>query len=282
VQTKSGLKVRIDFVAYKNGRMIFFDSKYGTGKISANQREAWAEIRRSGGTFFGNRAYSADRATKRITAGQNLRAETPLNASSEGNALRQRALQALQPLLLELGFRHHDKGVFIGEPDPVSGATGRLGFQSGRFYEGGRHELHPHVGIQLPNLLPIRKELLPEHISSFETSIGQNIGYLMPQNRFHGWTIEPDSDFEAVARSMADAIETYGVPFIQRLSREPEFFLTMVSRMGMPTETAIALLALGRVSEATKVIDAARTQIDDTDTLNGFTDRFDRFVSEIH
>lgn len=115
------------------------------------------------------------------------------------------------------GFRRR-RGVLVRDLDAEQGATGWLGLNRAVRRGDGVVHVNPVVGVRHHAVERLVDELHPDEEESRWTTptISTPIGYLTADRAFAEWDFRGEDDLDRVASALADAVRTYGIPFMSR------------------------------------------------------------------
>jgi hypothetical protein len=123
-------------------------------------------------------------------------------------------------------------------------------------YEG---VVAPRVGVFFPDLMPIMtpwQKKAPSPLTAQECHVKAQVGLLGPwKNAEHSWRVDSATDDGALAKEIADAIETHGLPYL-----EAALDLAKIAAGEVPgADPYLVALALQRLGKK----DAARAKVDE-------------------
>lgn len=119
-------------------------------------------------------------------------------------------------------FRKRKNG-FWREVSSKGGVTTKavqaIDVQVGGAASGSEGIMAAKVGVFFPDLMPIItpwQKKAPSPVTANDGHVKASIGVLGPwKNENHNWPVNDQTNNEAVAKELADAIETYGVPYLE-------------------------------------------------------------------
>jgi hypothetical protein len=117
--------------------------------------------------------------------------------------------------LAALGFRKRSGQIYT--LNLAADVIGSLGLGSATKYQSrGVVEVWPKIGIRHQSVERILAELEGYRFHPYAPpTIGANLGYLMPANRWTTWTVDT-ADSTAAVRDLARAVRDHGMPFMRR------------------------------------------------------------------
>lgn len=123
-------------------------------------------------------------------------------------------VNACRERLGDMGFKKRSGEIFT--MDVADDALGWLGLNRAVGRRDGLLEMNPVVGVRHQAIERLLAELKDQKFHSYiPPTISVHVGYLMPENRYQPWLFGEDN-VAAQADAMAEAIETFGVPFMRQ------------------------------------------------------------------
>jgi hypothetical protein len=174
---------------------------------------------------------------------------------STSKDFRRAVFALVQERLVSLGFRKRKQElVSLSVSEDVLGliglnmATGGLG--------PGILEINPVVGVRNQTVERLVAGLIGEPFDELNPfSAGANVGYLSPQSKYEPFIFAEAASINEPANQLADAVKTYGLPFINSNASLPTLLETMRSprfaiQLAAVYRIPVALRLLGRCAEA--------------------------------
>jgi len=168
------------------------------------------------------------------------------------------SLEGALTLLTKLGFRKRAGEVFTLELRP--GVLGWLGLNRATQHRApGEVEINPVVGVRFQDVERLVAECRGEKFHAYQPpTISSPLGYLMSEKKYMAWVFTP-GDSEEVATGMANAIATYGVPFMRSVVDLVELRRRLQDRTGFEHQLAyrrpVAALVAGDAEQARAFLD---------------------------
>jgi hypothetical protein len=134
---------------------------------------------------------------------------------------------------------------------------GWVGLNRGVAYGDGMLRINPMTGVRHQPLERFIAELHGERFHAYlPATTGMQLGYLMPEQRYVQWVFGEDTDHHETARTLAEAMRAYGIPFMQANGTLGAVYETMRQPGTSKDDYSIiaALVMLGRPEEAKAVI----------------------------
>lgn len=131
--------------------------------------------------------------------------------------------------LKQYGYVAKRPGLLL-QPRDSKDVTGWLGLNLATWGLPAKLQINPVVGIRH---VPLEKALV--ELAGWKAPVAcvsKPLGYLMPQNTFVQWDFPADGDLAAIAEDLANAVATYGQPFIDKWASW-ETFSAEVSESGL-------------------------------------------------
>lgn len=187
--------------------------------------------------------------------------------------------------LTKNGFMKKGGGRFAYRLDGCTDRVGWLGLNRGSVDEDGSHDVDPYVGIHCHSLNKLYRKLVPDYPTGFSATSAANLRTLVPSDADGYWTFGPSIENESVARSMVDAIKTFGIPFMRRIV-EPDKLVASIADLGdsqLAWRLPVALMWIGRVEEAKRYVSAeeAKLGIDSSGWADFYRDFARNFFSQV-
>ncbi len=167
-------------------------------------------------------------------------------------------LQAVAPLLINLGFRKRAGEVFTTEA--AKDVLGWLGLNRATQHRpAGEVEINPVVGVRHQGVERLVAEFRGDKFHAYlPPTISSPLGHLLPEARYRAWIFSP-SNADVVAADMVGAVATYGLPFIHAMSDLNALCQALDNRMGFEHQLAyrrpVAWLLAGDSVRARKMVD---------------------------
>jgi hypothetical protein len=169
---------------------------------------------------------------------------------------RQLLERALRTPLQEAGWTPRAAGWFTRATAP--GYTGVLtGSVASEHAPAGTGYGTLYVGLRREDVEPVVRELCqisrPDRGYQSRTVV-TSIGYLMPDPTWRTWFVAPDT-VDGVAAEFTDLVGRHAVPYLERLTADPEALLDELRRTGIwdsapgPCTLAVLLARVGRPDE---------------------------------
>jgi hypothetical protein len=139
------------------------------------------------------------------------------------------AQDACAAALRKHGFVAKRRGVLL-RPGGGGAASGWLGLNLATWGLPDKLQVNPVVGVRH---LPVERALV--ELAGWAPpipSVSRPLGYLMPDRTFRQWDFAAGGNWAAVAGDLADAVATYGQPFIEKWS-DWETFSSEVEGAGL-------------------------------------------------
>lgn len=134
--------------------------------------------------------------------------------------------------LAEYGFKKKSRYVFVRKVN--DSIVQRIGFN----IRGHNHvcNLGPALSVRFPKAAALLEKLAVYYISS----VGLNVGHLMPEISFKEWRFALDQDIVSNVDNMAETIIQYGIPFLNEFSDETSLIEVLdksLYRIGFSTKS---------------------------------------------
>jgi hypothetical protein len=155
------------------------------------------------------------------------------------------------PYLKESGFKKRARKFFHSQAT----STAHIEFQASQWNMASQARFTINLGRYFPaiaeaNCQPIVEEPSKQHL----LSAGIRIGHLLPQPQDYWWSIEPDTDLQALAAELVTVLKNFAFPYLERISTlegiAEHAGHSPVSGRYPTLSVASALLLLGRREEA--------------------------------
>ena len=157
--------------------------------------------------------------------------------------------------LRALGFRKQSQN-FVREQD---GLFHCIQFQASRWGSADEGSFTVNLTVPIPVLYEAwTGKMFPKNPVSGAFGIGTRIGHLMPENKDFWWSVDRQSDIDAISREVVEVLADYAVPYFDRYPniRAAVEELRGTDRLGHQSPVATALIHavlashLGHASEA--------------------------------
>jgi hypothetical protein len=154
------------------------------------------------------------------------------------------------------GFRKRTRG--FARDAQMRGATSGKAVQVCEIDVGGSSSSHEGVvsatlAVFYPDFVPLItpwQTKLPAQIKAVDGQVRVKLGLLGPWNDpHHAWRVNPDTTDEAIAKELADAVETFGVPFLDSMLDLANIAASTIEGVS-PELKILALAKLGRRDDA--------------------------------
>jgi len=167
---------------------------------------------------------------------------------------------AFRDPLASIGFRKRAGAIFTAEvADEVLGWVGLN--RASEHQPKGQFEVNPVIGIRLQRVEREVARLGSLHVHAYiPPTASSPLGYLIPEARYRFWILKSPDGPPAAVQSVAEAIETYGLPFIKSNS-SPEAVVQLLDRRRLqPPEVyriAVIRALLGRAADGDALLSEA-------------------------
>jgi hypothetical protein len=174
------------------------------------------------------------------------------------------SLEAAVSLLAKMGLRKRAGDVFTLDLAP--GVLGWLGLNRATQHRvQGEVEINPVVGVRFQDVERLVAECRGEKFHAYQPpTISSPLGYLMPDKKYAAWLFASGPS-EEVARDMANAIATHGVPFMRSVVDLVELRRRLQDRSGFEHQLAYrrpaAAMVAGDAKQARALLDDALAAI---------------------
>ncbi|WP_394537640.1 DUF4304 domain-containing protein [Lysobacter enzymogenes] len=158
--------------------------------------------------------------------------------------------QGLVPLLKAHGFAKSAR-TFHRQRD---GRWHVVNVQASSGNSAGQARFTLNLGLYLPELDALAgNAAVTDKPKEYDCTLRERIGLLMPQARDHWWTLAPDTDADALAADLAQAMSAHGLPWFDAYATAE---LIAAHFADAPTVlSAAAALAAGQNEEAARRIE---------------------------
>jgi hypothetical protein len=185
----------------------------------------------------------------------------------------------------ELGFKRRKYGVLV--LPRTAGLSAWVGLNKATETAGGLLEVNALVGAHHREVEDAwAKFARREPTKPNVPTVRVHIGYLMPENDYHPWFFADGEPVHENVRDIVDKIESFGMPWVDRLSDKDEL-VAAIDRRGIGDERArrlpVALWLAGRSDEGRAVVLDELDRIDGqanpaADVYRGFAENFLREI----
>ena len=117
--------------------------------------------------------------------------------------------------------------------------------------------------------------------------VDQRIGFLLPEQRDHWWEVKPQTDPNVLGRSVTDAVEIYGLPFLENYANPDTLMEILAAGKELPRpasnkymDHAILLAFAGKLPTAKSIIDAQKGKAR-SDNNDRYEKNLDRLWGEL-
>lgn len=157
------------------------------------------------------------------------------------------------PSLRQLGFKKKGRNF----RRRLSDATQIVNVQASQRNSGGQGQFTLNLGIYFPAAAKFvgRYEELDEP-TELDCPIRRRIGLLMPLHQDTWWSINPNTELDALSREVTDTLVRYGLPWFEQASRLESAVLDDDPHAG-PTTKAALLMAMGNREAAVQAMTRA-------------------------
>ena len=167
--------------------------------------------------------------------------------------------------LCEAGWTKRKSDIF--SCDLSQDAYGCVGLNKA-LYRGGILQINPVVSVGNMKVEKLIAELTGMEFVPYATaSVGMNVGYLMPEQKYVAWSFQEDVNCEAPIAEMVAAIGKFGRSFMEQNATLPTLYNTLLnSKRGTPPDQldyriAVTADLLGKHTEAETFVDAKLREI---------------------
>lgn len=161
--------------------------------------------------------------------------------------------RGLAPTLNAQGFRKHTR-TFVRDAES---AQQIVNVQASQTNQGAEGRFTLNLGVYFPAVArrhgPVASGAYPKE---YESTYRERIGALMPERSDHWWEITPATDLQKMAEEVAEAYRRFAVPWLETML-DLAAVLPMLRRRGDSLTAASAALELGRMDEATEIVENA-------------------------
>jgi hypothetical protein len=174
-------------------------------------------------------------------------------------------LATVQQELGTLGFEKRKASIFT-LPFTID-VLGSVGLNTATRRGAGILEINPVIGVRNQQIERLVAELLGEAFDELiPPTLAGNVGYLSPANRYLPFLFTEDTAVEEIANQLSDAVKTYGIPFMKKLTDLTALVEAMqTARFGMPFvidyRIPAGLLLLGNRGKAKAFVAAKLNEI---------------------
>ncbi len=119
-----------------------------------------------------------------------------------------------QTRLASLGFKKGKRGILTIKMS--DDAIGSIGLNKATRCQTGFLEINPVVGVRNQTIERFVAELVAEECDELTpATLGGNIGYMMPANKYRPYVFSEDGSVETVVEELVKDVREYGLPFIR-------------------------------------------------------------------
>jgi hypothetical protein len=180
--------------------------------------------------------------------------------------------------LVALGFRKRTGEVFT--LDLGDDALGWLGLHRSTYNNRGPLDVIPVIGIRDQAVEHLVADLLDERRHAYNPpTVLTPIGYLMPEQTYLAWRVPSLAEVPGRVRAMVEAIQTYGITFMQANASREALMAIMRSRPESERyfyRLPVALWLSGQPHEAAVELARAKAQMDQR--TDAAAERYRRFA----
>lgn len=175
-------------------------------------------------------------------------------------AMRAKAngMSVVEQLLAQLGFRKRAGDVFTVE---LGGdVIGWLGLnRANRHRPAGEMGINPVVGVRHQEVERIVADLRGEKFHAYiPPTVSTSLGYLMPEHRYRAWVFGAQDGGDHAAE-MVDAVATYALPFMRRMTGLSELCGELDRGLGYEHQVVyrrpVAWMLSGNAAHALRVLE---------------------------
>lgn len=197
--------------------------------------------------------------------------------------LKTEAISACEAALRPLGFIKR-AGTLLQERR--EGSSGWIGLNVATQGLPDCVKVNPVIGVYFTRYGEIERSLRDDIPRKPRPIVSRPLGYLMPEKSFRAWEFQRDGDNDIISTSLAEAVKSYGEPFLEEYS-DWENFSLKVESSGLLMEherekTLPIILAInGDLTRARKMIanELARVSGHDDMYAQSYRDFADKFLS---